>query len=462
MKTRFLWLTIFFVVILFGFEKANACSCMGTEKPTTAFRKTPVIFVGTAKSVNSADTKQFVDEYNFNDVRATFSIDEKIKGVKSEEIDIYTRSQGTGCGISFKEGEKYLVYAYGDDKKKKYYSTSICTRTRLAERKDDEIAVLRSLAKGKFEPQIYGKVEEIVRGIFLLDNKDNIPMSGIKITAKSGGNFYESITDDNGHFSFKNVRPGNYILDLKLPSTHKLGDDSWGFIEKQKVDLNFTVTNTDSPDFIIIETRVDGRIKGRVFDFQGNPVGKGVRITLVTKDTVKNADNKIQYIGTDTDKKGFYEFEGIPQGDYYLGVNLDLNQPYKNNPYPKSFYPNVAEPENAMLIKLGYGQKLNGFDMTLQPALKPIIVKGKVFRKDVTPAIGVTVYVTNQARHNFEDFVWLKTDANGEFSATCLEGLNYSFAVYEKGSKGYDEKSKEINKIIDGQNNKPIEFILEN
>lgn len=457
MRTKFLWLTIFLAVVLFGFENAKACECMGTGKPTSEFRKTPVIFVGTVKSVNSADSRKFGDDYNFNDLQTTFLVNEKFKGVKGNEIDIYTSSQGTACGFRFQKGEKYLVYAYSEDQSRKYYSTSICTRTRLAEGKADEIAVLRSLSKGKLQPRIYGRVEEIVRGIYL-EYKENVPMANIKVIARNGNKTYESITDDDGMFRFANLKIGKYKLQVELPSTHKIGDDSWEFEGNQALNLNYSVTNYDCPDFITIKTRVDGRIKGRVLDFKGNPVGKDVRVTLITKETVNNSDDKIQYIGTETDKMGFYEFKGIPKGEYYLGINLDLSQPYKNNPYKKIFYPNSTNSQTATLIKLGYGQKLNGFDLTLPAPLKSIVVKGKVTKKDGSPIAGITVYVSNQARHDFEDFVWLKTDQNGEFSATCLEGLTYRFSIFEKDLK----KISEIMQKIDGQSNNRLEFVIGN
>lgn len=456
-KTTILFLLNVIAILILSNYETFACSCMGTEKPSTEFRKTPIIFVGTVKSVNSADSKEFGDSYNFNDLRTTFFVDEAIKGVKTKEIDVYTSSQGTACGISFQKGKQYLVYADNNDEKRKYYTTSICSRTRLTEDKEDEIAVLRSLAKGRFEPRIYGRVEEIVRGIFLLDDKDNVPMSNIKVIARSLNFLYEETTDENGRFSFKNLKPGNYRLEVKLPATHKVADDSWGFKEKQKTDLDFTVTNTDCPDFITIETRVDGRIKGRVFDFQGNAVGKDVRITLVTKNTVNNSDDKIEYIGVDTDNKGYYEFEGIPAGEYYLGVNLDMRQPYKDNPYPKTFYPNASDSAQATLIKLGFGQKLNGFDLFLPKPLETLVVKGKVLRENGEAAKGVTVYVSNQARHNFEDFVWLKTDENGEFSVSCLKGLFYRFTIYEKDSR----VSERIEKIGE-TTNYPLIFEIKN
>ncbi|MBX7173334.1 MAG: hypothetical protein K1X72_20365 [Pyrinomonadaceae bacterium] len=457
MRIKFFCSVFLLVLILFGFENAKACECMGREKPTTEFRKTPVIFVGTVKSVNSVDSRKFGYEYNRYDLQTTFSVNEAFKGVKGNEIDIFSSSQGTACGIEFQKGEQYLVYAYDDGEKKRFYNTDICTRTRFTENKEDEIAVLRSLAKGNFKPRIYGRVEEIVRGI-LLEYKENVPMSNIKVIAKNGSNIYESITDKDGRFRFVNIKTGSYKLEVKLPTTHKVGDDSWGWTEKQKVNLNYSVTNRDCPDFINIATRVDGRIKGKVSDFQGNPVGKGVRVTLITKEIVNNPDNNIQYIGTDTDNRGFYEFEGIPKGEYFLGINLDLTQPDKNNPYSKNFYPNSTDSKNAALINLGYGQKLSGFDITLPPPLKQIIVKGKVIKKDGSPVAGITVYVSNQARHDFEDFVWLKTDKNGEFTATCLEGVTYRFSIYEKDLK----KISEIMQKINEQSNNRLEFVIGN
>jgi len=442
---RILTLSIPFVV---GCGEAYACECMEKNTPTTEFRKTPVIFVGTVKSEASADDRTFGTELNWYDIRNVFSVTEAIKGVKSREVDVYASSQGTACGIRFYEGENYLVYAYRDEETKKFLSTSICTRTRPATESEDEIGVLRSLSRGRFEPRLYGRVEEVVRGIFLGDRTPNKPFPGIRVIARSEGNTYQTKTDEDGRFRFVGIRPGLYRLDLDLPSTHKVGDDSWGFTKKQKPNLMFTVTAEDSPDFITIETRVDGRIKGRISDSAGKPVGKGIRVTLVTKATADDPDNQIQYIGSDTDSQGFYGFDGIPKGEYLLGINLDVSQPYKDSPFPKSFYPGVAESSGATVIKLGYGEKLSGFDMKLPTRLRSITVRGRVVREDGSPINEMTVYVTNQARHDFEDFVWLKTDRNGEFEASCLEGLTYRFKLYD--GKQYNQPLAEKTLQVEG------------
>lgn len=445
---------IFFAGI--GLLNVFACSCIRWNKPTVEFRKTPVIFVGTVKVIDSVDSRELGQEFNFNERKVVFTVEKPLKGVRKEEIAIYTSSQGTACGYPFQTGSRYLVYAYGGSGDQKIYSTGICSRTRLAEQREDEIAVLESLARGKFEPRIYGRVDEIVRGIYLGDRAEDLPMSGIRITARGANARYETISDDKGEFRFTKLKPGRYVLNLKIPSTHKLGGDSWDFDEKP--DLDFTITNRDCPDFIVIKTRVDGRIKGRVYDYQGKPVGKDVRVSLITAQTVDKPDDQIEYISESTNKKGYFEFVGIPPGEFYLGINLDV-KPHRENPYPKTFYPNVRTSEESVLIKLERGQRLKGFDLILPKPPEMKIIRGRVLRNG-QPVVDATVYVSNRARHDFEDFVWLKTDQNGEFRAKCLKGIAYRFVVYDKDSEGYATvKAGEVKRII-GETNDPVEFDL--
>ena len=135
-----------------------------------------------------------------------------------------------------------------------------------------------------------------------------------------------------------------------------------------------------------------------------------------------------------------------------------MSQPYKDCPFPKTFYPGVAESSGATVIKLGYGEKLSGFDLTLPPKLKSVPVHGRVVREDGSPINEMTVYVTNQARHDFEDFVWLKTDRNGEFEANCLEGLTYGFKVFD--GQRYDQPLAVKTIQIDGERASPLEFVI--
>jgi hypothetical protein len=454
---------------------------MGTEKPTTEFRKTPVVFVGTVKSVNSADSKELGDEFNFNDLRTTFSIDEAFKGVKKDEVDIYTSSQGTACGISFEEGEKVLVYAYGGNENRKYYSTSICTRTRLAEDKEDEIAVLRSLAKGKIEPRIYGTVYELIRGIDPLKQdywESRKAMPNIKIIARQGNKKFEAISDTKGQFRIVGLPIGKYKLEFLIPPTHKLGGDLWDESIREKdqyKNIEVEITKNDNPDNLTIETKIDGRIKGRVFNISGKPVGEDVRVVLVTTETANQEVGDIDSIPAYTDKNGYFEFFGIPQGAYFLGFNLD-SKPNKEFPYPRVYYPNIRETSKATPIILGRAEKLEGFNLYLPQKVTEIIVKGKVVDANDNPIKGAVVeryglYSSEWKEGDPYSMKYIKqptfegrvlTNQYGEFELTLLKGNKYRLNSYLEKEGSHEDllEGDDLDIEVD-ENIKPIVLVLD-
>src|SRR5215213_8644265 len=99
MKTRLLWFAIFFFVILFAFESAKACSCSGRQTPAKAFVEADEILIGTISKLEVVQ-----DNQGYRDLRATFLVDEVLKGKKGEKINIFTSSQGTACGYPFEDG----------------------------------------------------------------------------------------------------------------------------------------------------------------------------------------------------------------------------------------------------------------------------------------------------------------------------------------------------------------------
>lgn len=482
MQTRFLQLPIFLVVILFSFEFVRACECMGTEKPTTEFRKTPVIFVGTVKSVNSVDSRKFGYDYNRYDLQTTFLIDESFKGAKNREIDIYSSSQGTACGISFQKSEQYLVYAYEDGEKVKHYSTSICTRTGFVEGKGDEMAVLRSLAKGKFEPRVYGIVYELIRGLYplRLDYWDERrPMAGVKIIAKKGNKRFETVSEADGRFRMLNLERGKYKFEFIAPSNYKIGGDYWDETTEEEKNhyknIEVEITENDSPDQLTVETRVDGRIKGKVFDQNGKLVGKDVMVSLISKETAEKEVGDIDYVHAYTDSNGTYEFFGIPQGEYYLGLNIET-KPHKEFPYPRFYFPNSTDLAKAKVVVLRKGERIEGFNLTLPKPVEEIEVKGKVIDANGNPVKGAFVeryglYYGEWREGDSYSMKYIKqpsfegrveTNEKGEFLLKLLKGNKYRLNPFLIDKNSYkdllqgDELDIEVT-----ENMKPIVLVLD-
>ncbi len=468
-----------FTVILFGLKEVKACSCSGKDSPCAEYKDADLLFVGTVSKITVVK-----DSNGFSNYKAAFLVDEIFKGTNFKQINVQTSTQGTACGYDFEDGQKYLVYGYLD-KKTNTFETSICTRTRPLKFgvKDDEVEILRSIARGKVEPRIYGAIYEIVRGIGTHNveywtEKERKPLAEVKVIASKDGRTYESITDKDGKFSIKNLEIGKYKISFGIPSTHKLGGDFWDTSIKANNDWynnpEVEIPESSCPDRLIIETRVDGRIKGRLFDDQGKPVGKDFRISLVTESSAKEEVGDIDAIPAYTDEGGYYEFYGIPPGRYFLGINLDF-KPNKDYPYPRTYFPNESDISKAKIIVLSKAEKLNGIDLYLPLQVTEIEIKGKVVGADGKPIKGAIVEryglyhgklketdnygMSSIKQPTFEGRV--ETDSNGEFSLKLLKGNKYRLNAYLEKENSYENilEGEDIDIEAD-ENTKPVILIL--
>ncbi|MCO6511242.1 MAG: hypothetical protein J5I65_10670 [Aridibacter famidurans] len=438
------------IAIGFGFlllfsSDVFGCTCAMRGTPTEEFRDASTVFVGTVIEVNGADTRSPGEGFRFGNLRTTFKVDEAFKGVRGDEVDIYTSSQGTACGITFEPGSRVLVYAYGSEKKDKFLSTSICSRTRNAEKREDEIAVLRSVANGRLIPRIYGAVYELIRGIDLLGTdypNDRQPMEGVKILARSGSSTFKAVSDAEGRFRIVGIPPGTYSIIVDPPKGYKVGGDNWDeSTDEEKSfyrDLQVTITDSDNPDALTIETRVDGRIAGRVFLTDGRPAGEDVRVVLITRSTAHLDVGDIESVPAYTNSSGRFEFFGIPPGEYLLGFNIDFS-PNKRFPFPRWYYPGLPDISQAVPIILGRAEKLEGMNLTLPQPIREIKVRGKAVDKEGLPVKGATIEIYGLYHREWQDgdpysqkYVRqptfegrVETDLNGDFELVLLEGNKY-------------------------------------
>lgn len=119
------------LTILYGYS-TNALGCMcGYSTPEQAFRDAKVVFVGKVTKiartktanvglvVKESGTLELMKvprwERSTSDARVvTLEISEAFKGMTDSTVSILTSVYDGGgtCGVNFKKGESYLVYAY--------------------------------------------------------------------------------------------------------------------------------------------------------------------------------------------------------------------------------------------------------------------------------------------------------------------------------------------------------------
>lgn len=109
----------------FMVQSAFACSCGRTTDGAMA-QEADAVFAGYVTRGEYPEGVETVDD-TLGEVRWTFLPDTIVKGVDDGPVDVTSESQGSACGVGFKLGQRYLVFAHEN---KGTLSTDSCSRTR--------------------------------------------------------------------------------------------------------------------------------------------------------------------------------------------------------------------------------------------------------------------------------------------------------------------------------------------
>ncbi len=428
------------VVLCCSIEVAVACTCMSTPSPCASFEGTPVVFVGLVTSIeeNKIDIVRFGEKETIRTgLLAHFTVEEPLKGVTQRTVAVATGGGGGDCGYPFKQGQRYLVYAYqnagealnssmsrtvigGRSGMAAPLSANICSRTRLLEAATDDVELIQGIVKGKRETRLFGSVDEHARRLGQYEyNIDRVgPLSNVKLIAQSANNRYETTTDQNGRYRISDLKPGKYKLSVFLPE----GYSSLFDFNRTTVDLDIG-PNTCIERFF--DAQIDGRIGGQVLDANGRPVPDQVQLSIVSLESstkgMAGAESRSEY----TENLGRYEFDGLLPGKYLLGISI-ADAPYKQTPYPTIYYPNTADRTQARVFTLERGQKLTNIDFRLPPKLTQITISGTIVDSAGKPVAEADVDIIDQEdpdRTLFGEDV--ETDQQGRFTIHSFSGRRY-------------------------------------
>jgi len=172
--------------------------------------------------------------------------------------------------------------------------------------------------------------------------------------------------------------------------------------------------------------KVDRRVQGTVRDDDGAPVS-GALVEMVS--TNKQLKQWEQTVLLDvSDESGHYTINGIPPGDYYLGINI-RSTPTKEYPYPSTYYPNTSEVRQAMQIGIVIGASVLDYDLRVPPRLPLVTLRGRIQNADGKPP---RVEDHPQVRIKEPGLLGqieqqpIKIDSEGRFQFDLCEGIKYS------------------------------------
>lgn len=446
MRKELLSWTLVMLILPCLSDAASACSCVDLPSPCSAFNDTPVVFVGHVASLKE-DKAEFTRFGEKEEIRtglvAHMVVEEALKGITQKEVDVVTGGGGGDCGYGFREGERYLVYAYpnrrgdGEDANRissthlagsgvkvipDTLTTSICTRTSPLKYAQNDLELIRALLNNKPETLIFGGVREYMET--LCETGSCIPQYvgpfvGATIRARSPQGNHEAKTDENGDFRFVNLAPGKYKVRLAMPERYEMQYD---FLRDE---IEVAVTPGCFGAELDFSVHTSGRISGRVIDANGKPVGRQVQVSIIMADDADKPMSTVLHRSEYTDKLGHYGFDGVQPGRYILGISI-ADAPAKHTPYPKIYYPKGNLPSQAKIIELAKGQKLNGLNFRLGPRLKAATITGVVVDESGKPVAEADVDLYDLEDPDDQIFgVDVKTDKQGRFTIGCFKGRRY-------------------------------------
>lgn len=245
--------------------------------------------------------------------------------------------------------------------------------------------------------------------------------------------------------------PGTYTVRADVPSYLHLDP-----AEPEKVKV--PVKGCASVGFL---TRTDGRIAGVVRDAAGK-VAPEKYVDLIPFEMANRLGDRSVGRFTKTDAAGRFEFRNLRQGRYLIGVNIRSN-PEGDNPFPRMFFPGVANAADATVITLGKGEKLNGYDFSLPHPLPVSIIRGVLMLKDGKPVTKALIRLKNSAHPaQGENLAFAEVDQKGRFSLTAIEGTEawIHAGVTIPTDAGIDIMEAEPVRIIAGSDRRVIRMVV--
>jgi hypothetical protein len=331
-------------------------------------------FLDFLKVASPRSSISFRDQYAmFSDnVTVVFTAEEWFSGQPQKTARLHINKFLGACGyeyhpgdLFFHKGERYLVYARDN---KGILSTNHCSRTRSAKDKNDaEIESLRrlhhlpsSVVSGNYYlPTVYGP---------------SAPLVGERVTLTSSvGQRFTTKTEEEGRFTFSELPPATYQIQLDTPPGYVVDWASnsgayWrtseGIIPANSREL---VVSPNACRDALYTALPNGRISGVATSPRGKlPEPIGIRIWPA--DHVEAIENSwwAQYT---TGSSGAIQIGPLLPGSYVMGTYLfpadfkerskDLNFIENFVPQPW-FYPGTTDPAKAKPITVGFAQQVSG------------------------------------------------------------------------------------------------------
>jgi len=440
---KFFLLAVFSLLFVASAGVAEACSCGGYAPVCFSYLAADAVFIGSVQRIElpKAQKDDEGKEYVAGQI-AYIQIEKVFKGMK-QQTQVIFRTEGSSCDAVYKEGQRWLFYAYYD-KKSKTWGTRACDRSTRIEGAADDLIYLQGLPASAQKTRISGELthyeDDPEEGFTRVKN-----IIGARVKIKGEQQTYDVYTDKNGVFEIYGLPPGKYSVEpetlpgLRLRFPIHFGEAD--FSDRKSPKLMLREKSCVAMDFVY---SADTSISGTLFGADGRAL-PDVCLNLMPKEKPATRGN---WNFDCTDKQGRFELDEIPPGEYIIVVNDD-NKISSNAPFPMAYYPGVFEKEKATVITLSAGDRLQNYDIHIPSQEATRVLQGVLLYSDGRAVEGEFIqFRADNVKEGYDGETHTKTDAQGRFSLTVLQGLKGSLYGFMYTYEGEYANCPQLDKII--------------
>lgn len=429
--------------LLFSQTISAQISCLpNSAYQDSSYWQADLVFVGLVEkiSVEDIETEQnsliTTDTYkNLKNYYIRFTVEQSYRGDVDKTIELKSN-------FSFKEGEKYFVYAVrGKDEKIYKLNDGICGKPPiLLTDAQEDVEYAEEIASGKLGTRIYGFVYQDKQDSFKT-LRQSIPLAEIEVTIKNPQNTFKTKTDVDGKYVFKNIPFGEYKISAAIPEGMRQREiqNIWRLARPYSLFIGKVISpiSSDSSEKTLFRYSDSynfgftslSSIAGKVVDKDGEiPPQQFLWLLPIDENGKSFSDSPAQYLWIDK-TNGKFMFNAIPKGKYLIAINR-LNCHTDRNPeYRRTFFPGVSDEVDSEIVTVGENQNIQLKDFRLPQPLKERRFSGVVLSVDKTPLKNATVFIINSNSKSpnkcFSEVSEVKTDRFGRFTIKGYESYEY-------------------------------------
>lgn len=343
---------------LFACSCTPAVSAPACEKLTT----TPVVFLGTVLAAER-DTR-FPAPSRARVYR--FQVDTIYKGLPANARQLVIDPGFVSCEQEYLPGKRYLVFASRVPETGEFFSGA-CHGSIMADYAKEDIRILETYRLQQAGNAVYGRVLQWLGSTYPRREED-APVAGATVVLRNSTRFWTQRSAPDGGFRFENIPAGSYFLLARLdpylsnPVSQTVEVPSVGCLER----------------FPVLEAQAS--LSGVLVHESGRPAASKT-VQLLRRNQSGNWFATSQF-WTQTDDRGSFAFQGLPDGDYLLGYEIWRDRPSQYSPYPTSYFPGVPKRSRATVLHLAPKQAITRLRIPLNKPHTPRHIRVKVVWPD--------------------------------------------------------------------------------